>query len=160
MRRWQSIVDQQIAQSIGEGDVSHLPGAGEPLQFDDQWHTPADQRMAFKIMSENEVLPDWIAAVKALEAQETELRDQVALKAHRYVQAMKAARDAGNARQAVNNENSWKRYAQQLRERVTRYNRAVLDSNLKLPAGIPHRLELRLDALLDQALAASDSAGS
>ncbi len=39
MKKWQDIVNQLVKDVIGDGDISHLPGAGRPLQLQDKSHT-------------------------------------------------------------------------------------------------------------------------
>ena len=157
MRLWQRIVDQRITNLIGDGDVSHLSGAGKPLSLELDKHSPDELRLAHKIMADNDVLPDWVAAGKALEELEAKLRKQVTVKAEAFVKKRKSAESGGHTCLSLQNEDRWNAYAAAFREQVGRYNREVLLYNLKLPAGLPHRQILDDDALIDQALSANQS---
>ena len=77
MNRWKKAVDHLVEDLIGDGDVSHLPGAGRPLQLGDDKHTPAELRAAHKIMQDHDVVPDWMTFGKSLEEMEHKLRLQI-----------------------------------------------------------------------------------
>lgn len=147
VNRWKKAVDRQIAEVIGDGDISDLPGAGEKLPLQDESSAPAEWRLAFKIMNDHNVLPQWIAEGKRLEERETALRDQ-ARKGARHRTRQPTGMDAA---QKQRSDSNWKRFAVAYRERIGRYNRDVLLFNLKLPAGLPHRPKLDADDLLQRA---------
>ena len=149
LSRWQRMVDQQSKEAVGDGDVSHLPGAGKRLQFDDE-RTPPELRVAFKIMADNDVEPDWIAAGKALDTKERELRESLSAKARRRCQSLETA--ASDPRRTLQSDKRWRRFAAAFAEDVERYNRETLVYNLKLPPGLPRREQLRADALIARAL--------
>ena len=85
MKRWKDSVDRQLQDTIGDGDISHLPGAGKPLKLRDESLTPAEFRVAHKIMGDHEMIPDWIAAGRLLEQLEARLRQQLKHRAARYL---------------------------------------------------------------------------
>ncbi len=140
MGRWQRKVDQLVGSVIGDGDVSHLPGAGKRLDLGDNANTPDEWRMAFKIMRENEVAPAWITAGKALETREAQLRSEIAREATRFVHAQSPA------------QARWLRAVSEFQASVARYNSDALRHNLKLPPGIPHWPALKAEALVEAAL--------
>ncbi len=149
--RWDRIADQGARQLIGDGDVSHLPGAGKRLSLDDE-HVPRELRTAYKIMADNEVLPDWIAAGKALATQERKLRDRLVARARRHCQNLELALAAGENHRQAKIEAAWRSFAAEFEEEVERYNREALVYNLKLPPSLPKRQHLRADKLLERAL--------
>ena len=149
LSRWQRMVDQQSKEAVGDGDVSHLPGAGKRLQFDDE-RTPPELRVAFKIMADNDVEPDWIAAGKALDTKERELRESLSANARRRSLVERGA--AKDPRLLLQSEKRWQRFSANFIDDVERYNRETLVYNLKLPPGLPRREQLRADALIASAL--------
>lgn len=151
LSKWDRIADQGARQLIGDGDVSHLPGAGKRLSLDDE-HVPRELRAAYKIMADNEVVPDWIAAGKALEQQERKLRDRLSARARRFRQDIKVAQSRGEAHRQARIEAGWRRFTAELREEIERFNREALVYNLKLPPSLPKREHLRADKLLERAL--------
>lgn len=152
MQKWERIVDRLIADSIGDGDVSHLPGAGKRLPLNDDPNTPNDLRAAFKIMEDHNVTPEWIEASRRLAEKEVALRSQLATRAQKHKSDLRRARQEASAARAQAVDSNWRRYQRQFLERVERYNREALVYNLNLPKGIPHRQTLRGELLIEQAL--------
>ncbi len=141
--------ERQMGDLIGDGDVSHLPGAGKPLKLDDDPHTPSDQRAARKIMQDHGVSPSWVAAAIALSQSETELQNAVAVRALRHRDELRrASSDAALNRATFR----WSRFQTRFRTRVERHNREALLFNLKAPVGIRHKRILDAQALIEHAL--------
>ncbi|MCY3573952.1 MAG: DUF1992 domain-containing protein [Chloroflexi bacterium] len=151
LSRWERIADQGARQLIGDGDVSHLPGAGKRLSLDEK-NVPSEFRLAYKIMADNEVLPDWIAAGKALEERERTLRDRLHRRARHYRQDIASAQSRKDARHQAAVETNWRRFVAEFRADIKGYNREALVYNLKLPSSLPKREQLRADKLLERAL--------
>ena len=149
MDRWARIVDHLLSEVIGDGDISDLPGAGKRLPLNEDCHTPQDQRAAFKIMQDNEVVPGWMALAKSVEQSEAGIRAEIESRAKEWAAALAAGRSA-SAGQAHRKRST---YVNQLEERIERHNRDVILHNLKAPRGIPHRSMLNSDQLIKQALA-------
>ncbi len=152
MDKWKRIVDSQIADMIGDGDVSHLPGAGRKLELKDGGSTPNEWRAAFKIMEDHNVMPEWIETGAKLETTATALRRLISERAQRYLRGLRKAEAASKPALAAEFESQWNRFAEDYREQVERYNREALDYNLTLPAGLPHKAILRPTALIERAL--------
>ena len=151
MKDWDNILARRLKEAIGDGDISRLPGAGKPLNLQDESHTPPDMRSAHKIMQDNGVIPDWIAEGDRLDQLETGLRQQIQERATRYSRERQIAAASGDSSRALRVEKSWQRYVEDYLERVERYNRDVLLHNLKLPRGIKHKLTLNGDELIRHA---------
>ncbi len=150
MKRWERMVDQLASEAIGDGDVSHLPGAGAPLEMNDDGHTPDEWRMAYKIMNDHEVLPEWIAAATALDKHERELRKTIAERARLYYKQTDS-KGAG-ARSREIQSAAWERFTRSIERRIRRHNEEALLLNLKLPAGLPRRATLDAEGLIQQAM--------
>ena len=150
MKRWERIVDQLLSEAIGDGDVSHLPGAGAPLDMKEDDHTPNEWRMAYKIMNDHEVLPEWIAAATALDKQEMELREAIAERARLYWK--QTGSTCAGARTREIESAAWQRFTKSIERRIRRHNEEALLLNLKLPAGLPRRATLDAEGLIQQAM--------
>ena len=151
LSRWDRIADQGARELIGDGDVSHLPGAGKRLSLDDE-HVPRELRAAYKIMADNEVVPDWIAAGKALEKQERKLRNRLNARARRFRQDIESAQSHGENHRQTGIEANWRRFTTEFKQEIERFNREALVYNLKLPPSLPKREHLRAGKLLERAL--------
>ena len=152
MKKWERIVDRLAADAIGDGDVSHLSGAGKKLALPDNSSTPDELRAAFKIMGDHDVMPEWIAAGLRLEQSETKLRSQIQRAARRFLRQGRRVRAERKPEMRESVELDWNRKKQKYLDRVNRHNREVLAHNLTLPSGIPHKPLLQGGALIEQAL--------
>lgn len=98
-----------------------LPGAGKPLNLNQNPHAPAEMQMANKLLKENDLAPAWITEGKELDQARAKLLAQVA-----------RAITAGEVKPA-------------LRDAVSAFNKRILTYNLKLPAGVAHKFMIDLE---------------
>lgn len=70
---WESAIDKQIREAMERGAFDNLPGAGKPLDLDENPFAPEDWRLAFKILKDNDVAPDWIETGKQIRDEITAL---------------------------------------------------------------------------------------
>lgn len=63
---WESAIDKQIREAMERGEFDNLPGAGQPLDLDENPFAPEDWRLAFKILKDNNVAPEWIETGKQI----------------------------------------------------------------------------------------------
>ena len=156
MKKWEGAVDRQIAAMIGDGDVSHLPGAGQKLTLKDSGSAPNEWRAAFKIMEDHNVTPEWIETGQRLERMACALRRQIKERARQYRRESRKATAKRELALAAKVESKWKRFREDCLKRVERYNREALAHNLTLPAGLPHKPVLRPNRLIERALRDAD----
>ena len=52
-----SIAERKIAEAIAAGEFDGLPGAGRPLELDDDSHVPEDLRAAYRILKNAGYVP-------------------------------------------------------------------------------------------------------
>lgn len=152
MNRWESYVDRQVREVIGDGNISHMSGAGKPLDLNDDPNTPEHLRMTYKIMRDHDVTPDWMAQSAFLDQEEDKLRKQINIRADRFIREMSKARHQGKFVAENKIEAEWKTYLAEFIERVGRYNKEVLSYNISVPKGIPHKHILDSEKLLRHAL--------
>lgn len=60
------IAEQKIADAIGRGELSDLPGQGKPLDLDDDALVPADLRMAWRILRNAGFVPPEVEALREI----------------------------------------------------------------------------------------------
>lgn len=152
MKKWQRIVDRLVADAIGDGDVSHLSGAGKKLALPDNSNTPDELRAAFKIMGDHDVMPEWIAAGLRLDQSEMKLSLQIQTAARKCQRQIHRSRAEGKQAVQESAELNWIRNKAAYLDGVDRHNREVLAYNLALPSGIPRKRLLQGEALIKQAL--------
>jgi hypothetical protein len=139
MDKWQRRVDREL-EKIQEAAKNH-PGAGKPLNLNQDANVPDAMRLAFKILAESDLAPDWIMLGKTLERKEAALHQAIVRAAQDFLQ-----------RRFSNADAVWKSQLQQFRSDVDSYNSEVLSYNLKVPQGFKHRRMFDLDKAVDLAL--------
>ena len=61
------IVENRITEAIARGEFDNLPGAGKPLDFDDDLLIPEQERVAFRIMKNAGCVPPEVERLAELE---------------------------------------------------------------------------------------------
>jgi hypothetical protein len=63
-----TIAERKIQEAMDEGLFDNLPGKGKPLVLDDDPLTPAHLRLTHHVLKNANVVPEWIAMEKEIEA--------------------------------------------------------------------------------------------
>lgn len=63
---FQKIAERRILEAIREGALDDLPGAGQPLELEDDSHVPEDLRVAYKILKNAGFVPKEVALRKEI----------------------------------------------------------------------------------------------
>ncbi len=63
---FQKIAERRILEAIREGALDDLPGAGQPLELEDDSHVPEDLRVAYKILKNAGFAPEEVALRKEI----------------------------------------------------------------------------------------------
>ena len=58
------IAEQKIAEAIANGDFDDLPGAGKPLELDDDSLVPEELRLAYRILKNAGFVPPEVLSLK------------------------------------------------------------------------------------------------
>lgn len=69
MSSTQDLVEEQIRKAREKGEFDDLEGKGKPLDLSENPFEPAELRMAFKILKDNDFAPYWIELGKEIDAQ-------------------------------------------------------------------------------------------
>lgn len=65
---WQGLVEQRIQDAFAEGAFDDLPGAGKPLDLDDDMFVPDELKMAHRMLKSSGITPLWIELNKEIRA--------------------------------------------------------------------------------------------
>lgn len=125
-----ALIDEQIQDAIRNGHFANLPGAGKPLKLDDDAHVPETMRMANKLMRDNDLVPEWMAQGKELDAE----REKLLAEARRLTQRGVTGGTAFDA----------------LRKAAKQYNSRALSYNLKVPQGVAHKRHFEIEQELSK----------
>ena len=60
------IAEQRIREALALGEFDNLPNAGQPLNLEDYFATPADLRMAYSILKNANCAPAEVEALKEI----------------------------------------------------------------------------------------------
>lgn len=69
MSSTEDLVEEQIRKAREKGEFDNLKGQGKPLDLYENPFEPAELRMAFKILKDNDFAPYWIQLGKEIDAQ-------------------------------------------------------------------------------------------
>src|SRR5215470_3074341 len=61
------LVEQRISEAMARGDFDKLPGAGKPLELDDDSLVPEEERVAFRIMKNAGFVPPEVERLAEVE---------------------------------------------------------------------------------------------
>jgi hypothetical protein len=70
MLSFQKIAEQRLLEAQQRGEFNNLPGAGEPLQLEDDAHIPEDLKMAYKVLKNAHCLPPALELKKKIHQME------------------------------------------------------------------------------------------
>jgi DnaJ family protein C protein 28 len=148
MDEWNNIVSQRIEEAMRRGEFDNLPGRGKPQRLQREPFVPEDQQMAFKLLQNNDLTPDWIAERKELLRLKQSFGEQVQSIAAEALAQWHAAEDAVR-RQAV--LATWERWLRRWEAEAGEINRRIQNLNLKQPIAHLEVIKLRLDDELRRA---------
>lgn len=135
-----SLMDDILKDAMQKGEFDNLPGAGKPLKLNDDPHTPAELRLAYKILKDNDLPPDWIAAGKDVDAGRDKLLAEMRAALRRYRGALNdAARSDQPEQTRIKVDAAWQTTLTALRDSSKALNRQALNFNLKAPQGVAHK---------------------
>ena len=142
----ESVIDQIIRDSMAQGRFKNLPGEGKPLNLEEDQYTPPHLRLAHKILSDNDMVPEWIAEGKDLDTTRKVLLSAIQKAAKHYLSSYE---------DAVKVEARWQAAIQSFTAGVKRLNSSILGYNLKIPNGITPKQGLLAEQEIRRALDAA-----
>ncbi|HEU4709285.1 MAG TPA: DnaJ family domain-containing protein [Methylophilaceae bacterium] len=73
MQAFETIAEQRIQEALARGELDNLPGAGRPLDFDDDRLVPQELRMVFRILKNSGYVPPEVQNLKDIAELEREV---------------------------------------------------------------------------------------
>jgi hypothetical protein len=61
-----AIAEKKIAEAIARGELDDLPGAGKPLELDDDSNVPEDLRVAYRILKNAGFVPPEVDSLREI----------------------------------------------------------------------------------------------
>jgi DnaJ family protein C protein 28 len=152
-RKGESSIEKQIREAIERGDFDHLPGTGKPLDLGENPYTPANWRMAYKILQDAGMAPDWIEQDKEIRRERRAL--DAWLRQQGHWQRAKRDRLGTLAADKLIQEREHLSEAREkicieYRERATALNKLIDLYNLKAPRADLHRERIRIEDAIQE----------
>lgn len=130
MEEWGDIVTKRIEEAMRRGDFDNLSGQGKPLPVTREPFVPEDQQMAFKLLKNNDMVPDWIA-------ERAEVQRAIEHWRQEFQRIVSEAHTAWIAAQAEERrlqvEERWARWITRWETEIGDLNRRINTLNLKQP---------------------------
>lgn len=142
MEEWADLVTKRIEEGMRRGDFDNLPGHGKPLPPEQDSLVPDDQKMAFKLLKNNDMTPTWIGDRKEMLRTIEGWREQFQRIVHEAHSAWVAA---GTDKRRVQVRQSWERWIARWEGEIAELNRRINTINLKQPVTHLEIFKLRLD---------------
>lgn len=134
------VAERLLAEAREHGVFDNLPRRGR-LNLEDDDLVPEEDRLAVRVLKQNEMLPEWIETDKSIREQISTARTALAHAYQRYRQAMTNARSPQERHRA---EEIWQQARKQFEDTVAQINQAIFEYNLRAPSALVQRLPLRL----------------
>lgn len=124
---WHWIVERKLQDAFAEGQFEDLPGAGQPLRWDDDGLVPPPWRAAFHLLRHSGLAPAWVMI-------DAQIRKDLAAARLEFARAI-----AGQGRRDSEDARAVDRFVREL----SRINAAIDDLNLQVPSANLARGRLR-----------------
>jgi DnaJ homolog subfamily C member 28 len=145
---FQDLVGRRIEEAMRNGAFENLRGKGKPLNLQRNPFVPEEMEMAYSIMAQNNISPEWIGdraeILRRINAFRERLRALVGEHQHQLKQNNDPVARANTAQQ-------WHGHLRQLEAQVVELNRQIGIVNLKQPIVRLEIFKLRLDEELARA---------
>jgi DnaJ family protein C protein 28 len=130
-------VENQISDAMERGDFDNLPGVGKPLRLEHDRLVPMEYRLAYRIMRDNDVQPDWIVLQREIDQLIQRARDDLGAAVQNFLRVERELADkpgAENVRRRLRARDARDEALGAFRACVPEINKKIALFNLKVPA--------------------------
>ena len=103
------IAERKIAEAIARGELDDLPGAGRPLELDDDSHVPQDLRAAYRVLKNAGYVPPEVQTLNRIAELERLVRDAPGDERLRVLRKLALLRTAAECREGRRPARTWRR---------------------------------------------------
>ncbi len=140
-RKHQTWLEQVIQDAMQAGQFDNLPGAGKPIDWEDESMVDEGWAMAYRIMREQGFAPAWVELHKEIVA-EIQTARQAVLRSWLWRQERLSAQPHESQRRYV--EAEWQRARSAFAETIAELNAKISAFNLQVP--LARLQKFKLDA--------------
>lgn len=147
-RDWERAVEKQIREAIERGDFENLPGQGKPLDLGENPFTPREWQLAYKILKDAGMSPEWIEQDKEIRTERKALASLLVERARRIRERAAREKTLSPDRMIVEHEKLAmvrEQICARFRERAADLNRQIDTFNLKVPSSRLHHPRIRIE---------------
>jgi hypothetical protein len=158
LTEWEDAIEKQIREAMERGEFDNLKGKGKPLDLERNPFTPEDWQLAYKIMQDNNVAPEWIEQGKSIRDELQALTAWFEKQAQWQRDRARKAKSLAIEKIIAEREHlaiARAKTCAQFRDRAELLNKAIDLFNLQAPPGIPHFTRVRIEGEIKKFLAAS-----
>ncbi len=131
------LIEQRIQEAMANGEFDNLPGKGKPFAFATNPYLDSGQELAFSLLKNNGIAPEWIERDKEIRREIEAARQCLGEVWQKY-------------QTQVINEWAWQRAIAQFEESLKKINRKIDDFNLIVPILSCQRVKLGLEEELQR----------
>lgn len=154
LSQWDTWIDEQIREWLGDGDMSYHPKAGQKLQLHDEGDefVPTEERLSRKIMKDNDVVPPWLSLAYTLRDRHDKIMKRLNQFVRDHRRRQREAIVAGSyvAQQKV--DARWQDAVEKIKADIEAYNRELLNYNLQVPTQIGQMVPIHANDEIKKAL--------
>ena len=139
-------VEEKITDAMERGEFDNLPGEGKPFRWENDRLVPAEYRLAYRIMRDNDVQPEWIALQREIDQLIQRARDDLNAAVQYFLQVHEELGDKSgleNVKRRLRARDIRDEAFGVFRACVPEINKKIALFNLKVPA--PHLTRDLLD---------------
>jgi hypothetical protein len=103
------IAERKIAEAIARGELDDLPGAGRPLDLDEDSHVPQDLRAAYRILKNAGYVPPEVQTLNRIAQLERLVNDAPQDERLRVLKKIALLRTAAESRADRRPASTWRR---------------------------------------------------
>ncbi len=147
-RKGEGAIEKQIREAIDRGEFEHLAGAGKPLDLSENPFTPAEWRLAYKILQDAGLAPDWIEQDKGIRRELSALAAWFEQQARWQRKRRVKMKSLALEKMIVEREylaHAREQTIAEYRERAAALNKVIDTFNLKAPIADLHRERIRVE---------------
>ncbi len=129
MDYWDDIVGQRVNEAVRKGMFDNLKGKGKPLKLRGN-PLAGDRQLAYDIMEDNDLAPDWIWDRKGVQQAIGSIRSMIQEEGEIYTRAFDEAKDELRREQI---RQQWRALVSKWQEMIVKLNDQIQTLNFKQP---------------------------
>ncbi len=131
-----NLADDQIQKAMEDGAFDNLAGEGKPFNFEQDRFVPTENRLAYRIMRDNNIQPEWIMLQKEIDHTLQTARQTLYAAARQYthLQTQLAPNtDTESILRRIRARDDRDDAQQTFRQQIHKLNQKITEFNLKVP---------------------------